>query len=509
MSFIQQSAASTPAKDRSKGREKMSKLEEARVRARQEVEKLLSGGREQELEKKLHNLSAEKSKVDDDLKQVKHNESMGKEVIKETTVELKKNQANLEKQANLWEEAKNMLATDKDNEELRKDEDLKRKQKSHIHEKVENMTAIIEEENRKLENQKERIEEIMNHKDSLEAESRRIKQELEKSINARKEVVTEFVESTNQSPVVVGENISPNRSQPQGSTQSQERQVDQVKEVREDTNATENIDILEQADMSVDNNISQEVEVDEQADPDSEHLLNAGVEASPEVELQLLERTPAGGTEVVPEEEDQGVKAVEAPEITKHSQDAPPSAGVSQGQLAEVDRSTQDDSTGAADHLEGPGDMVSKYLQDAPPSVGASEGTGSSINVTDHELTTLSEEVDRSTQEDLTGAADHLEGPGDSVSKDLQDAPPSVGASEGTGSSINVPDHELTTLLEVQPLQQKASAAEAQDADSQEDFTGAADQLVGSGDVVSKHSQDAPLSGSIKRYGKFHISLPS
>ena len=57
MRFIQKSEASTPAKDRSKGREQTTLLEEARERARQEVEGLLSGDREQELKKELQVVS--------------------------------------------------------------------------------------------------------------------------------------------------------------------------------------------------------------------------------------------------------------------------------------------------------------------------------------------------------------------------------------------------------------------------------------------------------------------
>ena len=101
------------------------------------------------MEEKLHDLSKEKSRLNDDMKQLIRDESMGREVIQETAAEIHRNQASLDKQSILWREAKNRLTNYVDNEELRKDENTKRKQKYIILEKVESMRAIIEKEKKK------------------------------------------------------------------------------------------------------------------------------------------------------------------------------------------------------------------------------------------------------------------------------------------------------------------------------------------------------------------------
>ena len=122
MSFIQESEASTPAKERSKGRGQRSRLEEARERARHEVEGLLSGEREQELEQDLQKLGDKAAQLEEEMKQLNHNEAMGREVLEETQREIQRGKARLEKLSNLWREAEARLTDNEDNQELRKEE---------------------------------------------------------------------------------------------------------------------------------------------------------------------------------------------------------------------------------------------------------------------------------------------------------------------------------------------------------------------------------------------------
>ena len=60
--------------------------------------------------------------------------------------------------------------------------------------------------------------------------------------------------------------------------------------------------------------------------------------------------------------------------------------------------------------FEVPGDTVSEHLQDAPPSVGASEGEESSNTVSSHELIPPPEE-------DTAEITNQPDGPGDVVSE--------------------------------------------------------------------------------------------
>ena len=177
MSFIQESDASTPSKDRSKGREQMTRLEEARERARQEVKILLSGDREQELEMKQHRLSDERTRLDNDIKQLLHNETMGNEVIEKTETEIIKNQASLDELSNTWREAKENFVNDEDNMELKRDVYAKKKQKDFIVVKVKSMAANIAEEKKKLEDERQRIGETNALQERLEDEKKKAEQE--------------------------------------------------------------------------------------------------------------------------------------------------------------------------------------------------------------------------------------------------------------------------------------------------------------------------------------------
>ena len=109
--------------------------------------------------------------------------------------------------------------------------------------------------------------------------------------------------------------------------------------------------------------------------------------------------------------------------------------------------------TGAAEQPVVLGDTVSKHMQDAPPSVGASPVTESSSTVSPHKLIPIPEE-------DMREEADQPDDPGDVVSKHLQDAPPSVGASHGTQSSTTDSHHEIIKLPEVELRQKEALPAE-------------------------------------------------
>ena len=68
MSFIQESEASTPVKDRSKGKEQTTQLEVARERARHEVKGLLSGNRVQELVQELQRVTVEANRLEEEMK---------------------------------------------------------------------------------------------------------------------------------------------------------------------------------------------------------------------------------------------------------------------------------------------------------------------------------------------------------------------------------------------------------------------------------------------------------
>ena len=169
MSFIQENEASTPANDRSK-REMLSRLEEARDRAKKEVKLLLAGDREQELERLLEALTDELSRLDEELKQLIHNKTMGKEVIEETSSDIQTTTNIAENITKLWKEAKDKHLEKEDDQELRKAEIIRRKEKEDLAEKVKNMIDLLQEEKKKVEENRKKIGEIQERIEKLRKE---------------------------------------------------------------------------------------------------------------------------------------------------------------------------------------------------------------------------------------------------------------------------------------------------------------------------------------------------
>ena len=92
-----------------------------------------------------------------------------------------------------------------------------------------------------------------------------------------------------------------------------------------------------------------------------------------------------------------------------------------------------------------------------------------------------------------------------------QDASPLVEASQGMHGSLGLSSPELITLFEVALQHREPSPEEEQSliGGTKEDTAGAADQIGGPVDVVSKHSQDAPPSAGASQGAKssknFHL----
>ena len=183
-------------------------------------------------------------------------------------------------------------------------------------------------------------------------------------------------------------------------------------------------------------------------------------------------------------------------EDTERSPDAPPLGGASPGMdgsillthpelttLSEVKASRwhgpeADRASLETKRLEDPGggtrDLAKledpQHLQDAPPLVGAPPGMDGSSTPSTPKLTALSEvasqhhdgqEAERASpqsREDHGGEVQRAEAenPAEKAgdSENLQDAPPSVGASPGTEGSIASSPHELTTFLKVEAQKQ-------------------------------------------------------
>ena len=195
LNFIQESEASTPAKDRTKAIEQVSRLEEARERARKEVKLLLAGGKEQELKNKLETLTEEVGGLEEELKQMIHNEAMGKEVIQETASDIQRTKTCLEDEMNRWAEAKERHMANEDDLDLRHDEQIKRKEKENLAEKVRNMSDILKEEEKKVEVLQKKREELQEQIDKCKEEKRNVQQELETKIQEN----IEHAESQKQS----------------------------------------------------------------------------------------------------------------------------------------------------------------------------------------------------------------------------------------------------------------------------------------------------------------------
>ena len=172
LNFIQESEASTPAKDRTKAIEQVSRLEEARERARKEVKLLLAGGKEQELKNKLETLTEEVGGLEEELKQMIHNEAMGKEVIEETASDIQRTMTCLEGEMNRWAEAKERHMAKEDDLDLRHDEQIKRKEKENLAEKVRNMSDILKEEEKTVEVLQKKREELQEQIDKCKEETR-------------------------------------------------------------------------------------------------------------------------------------------------------------------------------------------------------------------------------------------------------------------------------------------------------------------------------------------------
>ena len=246
---------------------------------------------------------------------------------------------------------------------------------------------------------------------------------------------------------------SPAEQQEEPSTQGLEERESQLqRNTGEHMNVAENGDTRNPGDMSIDES-SQDGEVTEQED------LEHAQDASPLVEaLQGMH----------------GSIGLSSPELITLFEVALQRREPSPKEEQSLIEGTKEDTAVAADQPEGPGDVVSKHLQDAPPSVGALQGMQSSNTVSLHELTKLPEvelqpreaspaeeqDLERSTQEDFTRAADQVEGPENGISKHVQDAPPLAGASTGTESSTEVSLPELIPSFEVKLLQQEASTGE-------------------------------------------------
>ena len=186
LSFIQASTASTPGKERSYHRE-LTRLEEARERARKEVKQLLAGSKEQELENKLEEFTDEISRLEEAVKQLVHEEAMGKEVIQVTSSDIQQKQTTLEKMTKLWAGARERLRENKSDQELRKYEEIKRNDKDIIGENIRTMTNIIKEEEKKVEDLKKKTRDNQERIEELQGKRKGIQHELDKKLQENKD----------------------------------------------------------------------------------------------------------------------------------------------------------------------------------------------------------------------------------------------------------------------------------------------------------------------------------
>ena len=140
-----------------------------------------------------------------------------------------------------------------------------------------------------------------------------------------------------------------------------------------------------------------------------------------------------------------------------------------------------------------PGPETSKQSQDAPPLAGASQGTDSSTRFIPPELTTLTEvemqrpeasAIEGAGMEPSGGAVDQRQELGDlpreEFSKHAQDAPPSVGASQGASFSQT----KLIPLSDVQSQKKDASQAEK----DQSETAGQIEDLL---EAVGRENEDS------------------
>ena len=179
LSFIKKSEASTPAKDRTKAREQLSRLEKVRERARKEVKLLLAGGREEELVTKLEASTDQVSRMEEAVKQLIHNEAMGKEVIERTASDIQKTKTGREVIFKLWSEAKERHTQNEDSQELKEVEKIRRQEKEDLTEKVRNTTDMLKEEEIRVEDHRKKIGETKELIERLNEEKRDIEQKLE------------------------------------------------------------------------------------------------------------------------------------------------------------------------------------------------------------------------------------------------------------------------------------------------------------------------------------------
>ena len=447
LSFIQESEASTPVKERTKLREQVTRLEEARDRAWEQVKQLLAGGKEKELESKLEEIRKETTRLEDAVKELIHNETMGKEVIQETNTDIQKNQTSLEKITTIWTEAKDRLTENERNQQCIKDEEIKRKEKENIAEKLRNMTKMLIDEEKKLEDNRKKIGETQKSIDRLYTEEKGIRQELDNRM-----------QEATENDGIRGEDFQ------HAEDEDSQRLGSMLR--------LEDTEHLQDAPPSV--GAPREVQLQHKQ--------------APEAERASLE--PAGSHE---EMEDPGDTS--ELEDTEHLQDAPPLVGATPGtegsgtssppKLTTSSEGTENqggetqDQAAEAEFLADTSELEDIALsQDAPPLVGVSPGTEGSSTFTPSKLTTLSEvaiqqqegpESERAILEpecsekaggETPDQPADTDGPAD-VSEDTthsQDAPPLVGASPGTEGSIILPPPELTTISKVEQKREEPLA---------------------------------------------------
>ena len=121
------------------------------------------------------------------MKQLNHDEAMGKEVIQGTTLDIQKKQSSLEKMMRLWAEAKEKLTENESDQYLKRDEHMKRKDTENQTENIRNMTNILKEEESKLEDLKKKSGETQEQIDKLQEKKKGIKLELDNKLQENKD----------------------------------------------------------------------------------------------------------------------------------------------------------------------------------------------------------------------------------------------------------------------------------------------------------------------------------
>ena len=512
--FIQESEASTPAKDRSKLREQVTRLEVARDRARKEVKLLLAGGRDQELDVKMKELTDEISRMETVLKQLVHNEAMGREVIEETASDIQKAKTSQEEIFKLWSEAKARHSENEDDQDLRNAEETRRQEKENLTGQVKNMRDMLKEEEKKVEDYRKKIEDTQELIEKLNDKQKDIRQELEARLKEKREQEASQRQVAEEKKKQDAEKMK----------KRQEEETEKAAEVKRKKEEQRASQAKEATQKKVDQ--LQRIENERKKEEELREKTEAIEKAKREKEI------PASGRQSVALEITHTITEVstknQKKKMKKKIRKKKAQGGGGDMEDEEDGDGTEDDDS--QDLEDGSGGVFedTALIQDAPPLVGASSGTESSTPFSPSKLTPLFEAEARQqegpeveglgpgrpegpgggTQDGAEHGAEteHLQGgpevegleprrpedPG-GVFEDtvlIQDAPPLVGASSGTESSTPFSPSKLTSNFEAEARQQEGPEAEGLEPGRPDRPGGGTKDMAENWD--SEHLRDAP-----------------